>query len=260
MGHPTTGHATVASLRAAGGFLPLEVPHVAYADRKFDSPSGKIEFYSSRADKFGLPLLAAQSRTRFPLSVGAELRTNTDALSFLLRRGTSPAIAGKTQLCAPALDIQGRGCVLLGRACRHAVQPFGQLPRDWPRSVGVLPQGPRPHRALPTRRHRQRQHAQSLRSGARLTSGGSRSRARVRTAPKMVSPTGRPTARSSRPAVGDGRIEARTRPGSIQPRTLPPTWRRCATTIPNSSALELQRLAILGGRAPPNGYVFQIDA
>jgi hypothetical protein len=27
--HSTTGHATVASLRAAGGFLPLEVPHVA---------------------------------------------------------------------------------------------------------------------------------------------------------------------------------------------------------------------------------------
>ena len=34
--HPTTGHATVASLRAAGGFLPLKVPHVAYADRKFE--------------------------------------------------------------------------------------------------------------------------------------------------------------------------------------------------------------------------------
>jgi hypothetical protein len=32
--HPTTGHATVASLRDAGGFLPLKVPHVAYADPK----------------------------------------------------------------------------------------------------------------------------------------------------------------------------------------------------------------------------------
>src|SRR5215831_12833489 len=55
--HRTTGHATVASLRAAGGFLPLEVPHVAYADRKFESPSGKIEFFSSQADKLGLPPL-----------------------------------------------------------------------------------------------------------------------------------------------------------------------------------------------------------
>jgi anaerobic selenocysteine-containing dehydrogenase len=55
--HPTTGHATVASLRAAGGFLPLKVPHIAYADRKFDSPSGKIEFYSSQARQIGLPPL-----------------------------------------------------------------------------------------------------------------------------------------------------------------------------------------------------------
>src|SRR5262245_31370050 len=52
--HPTTGRATVASLRAAGGSLPLKVAHVAYADRKFDSPSGKIEFYSSQANKLGL--------------------------------------------------------------------------------------------------------------------------------------------------------------------------------------------------------------
>jgi anaerobic selenocysteine-containing dehydrogenase len=55
--HPTTGHATVAGLRAAGGFLPLNVPHVAYAERKFDSPSGKIELFSSRAEQLGLPSL-----------------------------------------------------------------------------------------------------------------------------------------------------------------------------------------------------------
>ncbi|HTG74735.1 MAG TPA: molybdopterin-dependent oxidoreductase [Terriglobia bacterium] len=55
--HPTTGHATVASLRAAGGFVPLRVPAVAYADRKFDSPSGKIEFYSPQAERLGLPPL-----------------------------------------------------------------------------------------------------------------------------------------------------------------------------------------------------------
>src|SRR5262245_45201334 len=55
--HSTTGHATVASLRAAGGFLPLQVPQVAYADHNFDSPSGKVELYSSRAAKLGLPAL-----------------------------------------------------------------------------------------------------------------------------------------------------------------------------------------------------------
>jgi hypothetical protein len=55
--HASTGHATVASLRAAGGFLPLKAPHVAYPDRKFESPSGKIEFYSSQAERLGLPPL-----------------------------------------------------------------------------------------------------------------------------------------------------------------------------------------------------------
>ena len=64
--HPTTGHATGASLRAAGGFLPLKVPHVAYADRNFDSPSGKIEFYSSQADKLGLPPLPVHKSTKVP--------------------------------------------------------------------------------------------------------------------------------------------------------------------------------------------------
>jgi anaerobic selenocysteine-containing dehydrogenase len=54
---PTTGHATVASLRVAGGFLPLRVRAIAYANRKFDSPSGMIEFYSSQAEKLGLPPL-----------------------------------------------------------------------------------------------------------------------------------------------------------------------------------------------------------
>ena len=54
---PTTGYATIASLRAAGGFVSLKVPAIAYADRKFDTPSGKIEFYSSQAVRLGLPPL-----------------------------------------------------------------------------------------------------------------------------------------------------------------------------------------------------------
>jgi anaerobic selenocysteine-containing dehydrogenase len=70
--HPTTGHETVASLRAAGDFLSLKVPHVAYADRNFDSPSGKIEFYSSQADKLGLPPLPvhkADQGSPYPLAL-----------------------------------------------------------------------------------------------------------------------------------------------------------------------------------------------
>ena len=45
-------HRSISTRR--GGFLPLKVPHVAYVDRKFDAPSGKMEFYSSEAGKLGL--------------------------------------------------------------------------------------------------------------------------------------------------------------------------------------------------------------
>jgi anaerobic selenocysteine-containing dehydrogenase len=54
---PATGRATVATLRAAGGILPLKVSHIAYPDRRFDTPSGKIEFVSARAAAAGLPAL-----------------------------------------------------------------------------------------------------------------------------------------------------------------------------------------------------------
>ena len=70
--HPTTGNATVASLRAAGGFVPLKVPAIAYADRKFDSPSGKVEFYSSQAERLGLPTLPVHKMdkaTPYPLAL-----------------------------------------------------------------------------------------------------------------------------------------------------------------------------------------------
>src|SRR4029079_17891975 len=83
--HPTTGHATVAGLRAAGGFLPLNVPHVAYGNRKFDSPSGnielhsshdeptgKIEFYSAQAERLELPPLPVHQAGRashYPLTL-----------------------------------------------------------------------------------------------------------------------------------------------------------------------------------------------
>jgi anaerobic selenocysteine-containing dehydrogenase len=55
--HPATGHATIAALRAAGGRIALNVSPVAYPDRRFDTPSGKIEFYSARAEAAGLPPL-----------------------------------------------------------------------------------------------------------------------------------------------------------------------------------------------------------
>lgn len=58
--HPATGHATVETLRAAGGRVALKVSHVAYPTLDFATPSGKIEFYSERAAAMGLsPLPAA---------------------------------------------------------------------------------------------------------------------------------------------------------------------------------------------------------
>src|SRR5439155_26058138 len=55
--HPSTGHATVAALRAEGGIRALRISHVAYPDRSFHTPSGKVEFASDRAASYGLPAL-----------------------------------------------------------------------------------------------------------------------------------------------------------------------------------------------------------
>ncbi len=55
--HPATGHATVASLRAAGGIGPLRVSPVGHPDLRFPTPSGKLELRSARAEALGLPPL-----------------------------------------------------------------------------------------------------------------------------------------------------------------------------------------------------------
>lgn len=55
--HPGTGRATVADMRAAGGRVPLAISPVAYPTRRFDTPSGRIEFVSERAGEMGLPAL-----------------------------------------------------------------------------------------------------------------------------------------------------------------------------------------------------------
>jgi anaerobic selenocysteine-containing dehydrogenase len=70
--HPSTGHATVAALRREGGQRALRISHVAYPDHRFDTPSGKVEFYSERARALGLP----------PLPVHEELPSSTYPLVF----------------------------------------------------------------------------------------------------------------------------------------------------------------------------------
>ncbi|HTO97910.1 MAG TPA: molybdopterin dinucleotide binding domain-containing protein, partial [Myxococcales bacterium] len=55
--HPSTGHATAASIFAEGGIHALNISHVAYPDLAFDTPSGKVELYAERAARLGLPAL-----------------------------------------------------------------------------------------------------------------------------------------------------------------------------------------------------------
>jgi anaerobic selenocysteine-containing dehydrogenase len=70
--HPATGHATVAALRAEGGIRALRISHVAHPDLRFDTPSGKVELYSERAQALGLP----------PLPVHEDLPASTYPLTF----------------------------------------------------------------------------------------------------------------------------------------------------------------------------------
>ena len=55
--HEATGHASVATVAAQGGILPLRISHVAHPDLRFPTPSGKVEFYSERAAAHGLPAI-----------------------------------------------------------------------------------------------------------------------------------------------------------------------------------------------------------
>ena len=54
---PAMGSPTVAKLRAVGGMTALPVSPVAYPAYQFDSPSGKVEFWSKRCSDLGLPPL-----------------------------------------------------------------------------------------------------------------------------------------------------------------------------------------------------------
>lgn len=51
------GRLTVDRLRREEGRYEKRISHVAYPDRRFHTPSGKVEFYSERADALGLPPL-----------------------------------------------------------------------------------------------------------------------------------------------------------------------------------------------------------
>jgi anaerobic selenocysteine-containing dehydrogenase len=93
--HPATGHATVAGLRAQGGIGALRISHVAHPDRRFATPSGKVEFYSTRAQELGmspLPVYEGAADTRQPLAL-AQGRTLTHFHSFYDHGQALPTLA-----------------------------------------------------------------------------------------------------------------------------------------------------------------------
>jgi len=113
--HPSTGHATVAALRAQGGMRALRISHHAYPDHRYHTPSGKVDLLSERAVSLGLaglpvhdpvphddahPLRFRQGRT---LTHFHAFYDHGQALPTLRKRGGRP-----TLWIAPA-DAAARG-------------------------------------------------------------------------------------------------------------------------------------------------------
>jgi len=93
--HPSTGHATVAALTTEGGMRALHVSHVAYPDRRFDTPSGKIDLYSDRAAALGfspLPVHDDLPASSFPLTL-RQGRTLTHFHAFYDHGRALPTLA-----------------------------------------------------------------------------------------------------------------------------------------------------------------------
>jgi anaerobic selenocysteine-containing dehydrogenase len=93
--HPSTGHATVAALAMEGGMRALNISHVAYPDRKFDTPSGNIDLYSDRAAALGfspLPVHDDLPASSFPLTL-RQGRTLTHFHAFYDHGRALPTLA-----------------------------------------------------------------------------------------------------------------------------------------------------------------------
>lgn len=112
--HPSTGHATVASLRAQGGIRPLHISPVAYPDHRFHTPSGRVEFFSVPAHKLGLPPLPVcevPSASTYPLTL-CQGRTLTHFHSFYDQGHALPTLAQldpEPRLWLSVADASARG-------------------------------------------------------------------------------------------------------------------------------------------------------
>jgi anaerobic selenocysteine-containing dehydrogenase len=121
---------TVARLRAAGGrWERAGLSHVAYPDRRFHTPSGKVELWSERAASVGLPALPTYSDSgftapdealaaRFPLQLG-QGRTISHFHSFYDQGRALPSLAKlerEPELWVHPLDAEERGLAASERA------------------------------------------------------------------------------------------------------------------------------------------------
>jgi anaerobic selenocysteine-containing dehydrogenase len=114
--HSSTGHASIALLRAEGGIRPLAISHVAHPGLVFDTPSGKVEFYSERSITVGLPPLPVfdeppPASSRYPLSF-RQGRTLTQFHSFYDHGRALPMLARldpEPRLWLSPVDAEARG-------------------------------------------------------------------------------------------------------------------------------------------------------
>ena len=114
--HPSTGHVTVAEMRREKNHRAIQPgTGVAHADLSFQTPSGKLEFYSTTAETLGLPPLpvysAVQRDDRYPLSF-RQGRTLTHFHGFYDHGRALPSLArldSTPQLWMSPADSAQRG-------------------------------------------------------------------------------------------------------------------------------------------------------
>lgn len=114
MDHPFARHSTVAALRETGANVALDVPHVGYPTHQFHTPSGKVEFYSERAQEVGLsplPVHEPNDEDGYPLTL-CQGRTLTQFHSFYDQGRALPSLAARNkgpQLWMSMDDAKSRG-------------------------------------------------------------------------------------------------------------------------------------------------------
>ena len=128
LAHPCSGHATVAALRAEGGMRAMNVSHIAHPDLRFATPSGRLEFFSTRAQELGLPPLpvaedACPVPRSYPLAL-AQGRTLNQFHAFYDHGRALPTLARKE--AAPQLWIAPQDAATRGITHGALVRVFNE--------------------------------------------------------------------------------------------------------------------------------------